>query len=189
VDEIFFDADLPAPSTMPVGPFVMHAAGATERKNLHVLADAWRAYSSRHPDVQLVLAGPVDERRTRLFTDVPGAMLVGRLHPAEIAGLLHRASAVVVPSRYEGFGLPALEGMAAGRPVVAAATGALPEVCGDAALLVEPTAEAIADALERATTDDDLIRRLELAGPARARQFTWRRAAEAHLDVYRDALA
>ena len=189
VDEIFFDPDLAAPRVMPDGPFVVHAAGATERKNLAALADAWRMLVPKHPGLSLVLAGPVDDRRTRLFSDLPGTRLVGRLPSRDIAGLMRRAAAVVVPSKYEGFGLPALEGMAAGCPVVVADAGALPEICGDAAIVVSTDAEAIAAGLERALTDDDERARLVEAGPRRARDFSWAESARQHLDVYRKVLS
>ncbi|MDT4936923.1 MAG: hypothetical protein QOG80_594 [Pseudonocardiales bacterium] len=169
-------------------PFVLHAAGATQRKNLASLADAWRIVSQAHPGLTLVLAGPDDPRRTALFGSIESASLVGRLAPTAVASLMRRAATVVVPSTYEGFGLPALEAMACGRPVVAANAGALPEICGDAAILVEPTAEGIAEGIESALTDEALVARLAVDGPARAKSFTWARAAQQHLDVYREVL-
>jgi glycosyltransferase involved in cell wall biosynthesis len=172
----------------PPGPFVVHAAGATLRKNLKGLADAWAALSRTHPDHHLVLCGPEDERRTSLFGNLPRVHLVGRLPANDVAWLMHRAAAVVVPSIYEGFGLPALEGMAAGVPVVAARRGALPEVCADAALLVEPSGSAIADGLRRVFDDQELAADLRARGPARARTYSWRRAAEAHMDAYEQAI-
>lgn len=171
------------------GRFVLHAAGATARKNLEGLAAAWRIVSEEMPGVSLVLSGPRHERRDRLFRDLPSTHLVGRLETADIASLFRAADAVVVPSLYEGFGLPALEGMAAGTPVVAARRTALPEVCGDAALLVEPTGPGIADGLLRVLGDADLAARLRAAGPGRAAPFTWERAARATIEVYREALA
>lgn len=174
--------------SLPHGPFVIHAAGATLRKNLKGLADAWAELVQTHPDHRLVLCGPEDERRTALFGSLPRTHLVGRLPPGDVAWLMHRAAAVVVPSIYEGFGLPALEGMAAGVPVVAARRGALPEVCADAALLVEPDGTALADGLRRVLDDRDLAAALREKGRARAATYSWERAAEAHMKAYAEAI-
>jgi alpha-1,3-rhamnosyl/mannosyltransferase len=170
-------------------PFVLHAAGASARKNLRGLATAWRTISGDRDDVLLVLCGPADARRDEAFAGLPRVVMTGRLESPAVASLMRRAAAVVVPSVYEGFGLPALEGMVCGTPVVAARRGALPEVCGDAALLVEPDGEAIADGLLAVLEDAQLAERLRAQGPARAGRFSWRRAAEEHLRVYREALA
>jgi glycosyltransferase involved in cell wall biosynthesis len=185
VDPAFADAQPLAVD----GRFVLHAAGATERKNLSGLAEAWRRLVEEVEDVELVLCGPPDPRRDELFSSLPRTRIVGRLPVERVAGLMRAAAAVVVPSVYEGFGLPALEGMAAGVPVVAAARGALPEVCGDAALLVEPTREGIAAGLRAVLEDEEVARRLGEAGPARAAGFTWAKAARATLAVYEEALA
>ena len=101
---------------------------------------------------------------------------------------MRSAAAVVVPSLYEGFGLPALEGMAAGVPVVAADRGALPEICGSAALLVPVTSEGIADGLLEVLTDGARAAALRARGPARAAAFSWAKAADATLAVYEEAL-
>lgn len=171
------------------GRFVLHAGGATKRKNLEALAGAWRRASSAVPDVALAMCGPPDRRREDLFAGVPGVRWLGLLPQGEVAALMRVAAAVVVPSLYEGFGLPALEGMACGTPVVAAACGALPEVCGDAALLVGPSARPLAEGIEAVLTDDALAARLRAAGPARAESYTWKRAAAATLAAYEEALA
>lgn len=171
------------------GPYVVHAAGATQRKNLTGLAEAWQAISAAHPDVSLILCGPPDPRRTARFATLPRTVMPGRLPLATVARLMAGAAAVVVPSTYEGFGLPALEGMAAGAPVVAVRRGALPEVCADAASLVEPSGEALAEGLNAVLTDSALASRLLATGRVRAAAFDWRTAAIAHLDVYKEVLA
>lgn len=170
------------------GRFVIHAAGATQRKNLKALAGAWRVVAAEEPDVRLVLCGPQDPRRSEMFEPLDRTLLLGRIAPADVAWLMHRAAAVVVPSTYEGFGLPALEGMAAGVPVVAAEAGALPEVCGDAALLVPPTAADLAYGLLCVLRDETLADELRRKGVARAQEFSWSVAAQRHADVYRRAL-
>lgn len=170
------------------GRFVLHAGGATKRKNLAALAEAWRRMATSVPDVTLTMCGPPDPRRKDLFAGLPRVRWIGHLAQRDVAALMRVAAAVVVPSLYEGFGLPALEGMACGAPVVAADCGALPEVCGDAALLVAPTADALAEGIEAVLTDDVLAGRLRAAGPARAEPYTWEHAARATLAAYEEAL-
>lgn len=171
------------------GRFVLHAGGATARKNLDALAAAWRRVAPACPDTTLVLCGPPHPRRERLFGGVAGARYLGHLDPAVVARLMRSAAAVVVPSLYEGFGLPALEGMAAGTPVVAADRGALPEVCGTAARLVPATPEGIADGLVEVLTDAALAAVLRAEGPRQAARYSWSGAADATLEVYEEALS
>ncbi|EWT02787.1 group 1 glycosyl transferase [Intrasporangium oryzae NRRL B-24470] len=166
------------------GPYVLTAGGVSRRKNLEGLAEAWPRIRSARPDVTLVLAGPEHPKRTALFGGLPGVRLVGRVPDATIAGLYAAASAVLVPSLYEGFGLPALEAMAAGVPVVAARTSSLPEVVGDGGMLVEPTVEQIVEGTLWALSDDFAVREMAARGRTRAAEFTWERAAAGHAAVW-----
>ncbi len=169
-------------------PFVLHAGGCTQRKNLAGLAAAWPLVRAARPDAQLVLAGPPDERRDRLFGPLEGTVRTGRLDDSAVPGVMAAAAAVVVPSTYEGFGLPALEAMAAGVPVVAAERSALPEVCGDAAYLVEPDGPGLAEGLVAALEGGpDAVAMVE-QGRARATTFTWEASAAAHAALWRSAV-
>lgn len=167
------------------GPFVLHAGGASKRKNLDALADAWRRVASARPDVSLVLSGPAHPRRTALFASLPRTALLGRVPSEDVPGLVSAAAVVVVPSLYEGFGLPALEAMAAGTPVVAARTSSLPEVVGEGGILVEPTPEEIAQGILWALERDAAVTARILTGRARAAEFTWDRSAAAHAQLWR----
>ncbi|MGN6219645.1 MAG: glycosyltransferase [Microbacterium sp.] len=188
VDEKFFDAvPLPATERRVLGlpeRFVLHAGGAAERKNLPALAEAWPIVRRERPDLSLLLTGPAHPRRSELFAGLDGAVLAGRLPDDLIPRVVASAEAVVVPSTYEGFGLPALEAMAAGVPVVAAATSSLPEVVGGGGLLVAPDATAIAQGLLAATSGDTAIAQLVAAGRARAEAFTWERCVAAHARLW-----
>jgi glycosyltransferase involved in cell wall biosynthesis len=110
----------------------------------------------------------------------------GHVPQEELAALYRSAACLVFPSRYEGFGLPVLEAMASGTPVVTTTAGALPEVAGEAAILVEErNPVALAGGIERALADRE---RLVAAGLERARRFTWAETARRTLDVYRELL-
>jgi len=110
--------------------------------------------------------------------------ITGWVPREELYSLYERARAFVYPSTFEGFGMPVLEAMAAGIPVACADIPPLREVAGDAALFFDPLDEdAIASAIERITTDNELRQTLSLTGPNRARPFTWKRCAEQTLEV------
>lgn len=189
VDEKFFDAAPADPRTLAklgvTTPYVLAAGGASQRKNLEGLAAAWPRVHSSRPDLTLVLSGPEHPRRTSLFKDLPNVRLVGRVPDSIIPGLISAASALVVPSLYEGFGLPALEGMATGTPVVAARTSSLPEVVGDGGILVAPTPDELAQGILAAVADTQEVARMIGIGRARAREFTWARCAAAHAVVWK----
>ncbi|MFD6700717.1 MULTISPECIES: glycosyltransferase family 4 protein [unclassified Microbacterium] len=189
VDPRYLDAaPLSAEARAALGleqPYVLHAGGAAQRKNLDALAAAWPRIHRERPGLLLALAGPAHPRRTELFSGMAGVRLLGRLPDELMPGLVAAARAVVVPSLYEGFGLPVLEAMAARVPVVAANTSSLPEVAGGAALLVEPTADGVTDGVLAATSGDPAVDGLITAGRARAAEFTWERSAQGHADVWR----
>jgi glycosyltransferase involved in cell wall biosynthesis len=167
------------------GPFVLHAGGCTQRKNLAGLAAAWSQLRTSRPNTRLVLMGPSDGRRDRLFAPLPGTVRIGRVDDDTARGVMAAASAIVVPSLYEGFGLPALEGMALGVPVVASRRSSLPEVCGDAAYLVEPTADGLAEGLAAALDRGPDTVAMVTRGRGRAEQFTWEASAAAHAALWR----
>ena len=152
-------------------PYLLTVASHTARKNLGALDAAARGLDG----LDVLVAGG-DRPQFAGETGLEHVRLLGHVDEAALPGLYAGAQAVVVPSLHEGFGLVALEAMAAGTPVVATRAGALPETCGDAAVLVEPTPEALAAGIEEALRDRD---RLVAAGRARAAGFTWDRTARA----------
>ena len=162
-------------------PFVLCVSTLHPHKNLDRLI---RAYARRKRDWRLVIAGMrgfFADSLDSLIGDLgvrESVALTGWIPREELLQLYARAQAFVYPSTFEGFGMPVLEAMAAGLPVACSEIAPLREVAGDAVLYFDPLSEdAIADALERITTDPGLRTRLAEAGPARAREFTWERAA------------
>jgi glycosyltransferase involved in cell wall biosynthesis len=169
--------------------YLLHCGGASLRKNLGGLQAAWRIFREQVPDVQLVLAGPADPRRSNLFSEDERVVMPGSVERPILLGLMKSASAVVVPSLYEGFGFPAVEAMACGTPVVATRQASLPEICGDGAWLCEVDAESMADGMRRVLEDDQMRSEVIARGAARARTLTWEAAAKQHLAVYERSLA
>jgi glycosyltransferase involved in cell wall biosynthesis len=189
------------PSRLRVVPHGVHAAphsqqprekivlfvGALQiRKNLVRLIEAFEALPQ---DWSLVFAGAP--------SGYGAAAVLGRVHPRiEVTGYLPapqleqlyaRASIFAFPSLDEGFGIPVLEAMARGLPVITSNCSALPEVAGDAALLVDPySTSEIATALMRLATDTDLRRQLVSRGLERAKMFSWERAVAATYSIYRE---
>jgi glycosyltransferase involved in cell wall biosynthesis len=196
------DAAMRAPAAAAVAPalrrsgldparrYVLHVGTLQPRKNLARLVRAFGRLTAAWADLDLVLVGRPGWGRE----DLPAlAHALGQSHRVHFPGYVARedlpalyagAAVVAVPSLYEGFGLPVLEAMACGAPVVASRASSLPEVVGDAALLFDPLDEAaMAAVLDRVLGDGVLRARLARAGMERAGGFTWERCAGATRDV------
>lgn len=169
--------------------YVLYLGNIEPRKNVGRLLEAWRVAVKEVPeDVVLVVAGA--RGMWRVFGDVTleripnRVVFTGYVPDDRLPALYSGATAFVYPSLYEGFGLPTLEAMACGTPVVTSSTSSLPEVVGDAALMVDPLdVDDIAAALVRVVSEEHLRGRLVDAGFERAAQFTWERAATETLDL------
>jgi glycosyltransferase involved in cell wall biosynthesis len=201
---------LPAHATAPVRQrlglpehFILFVSTLEPRKNLVRLIEAFAqlhaqpdpSHAATLADLSLVIAG----RRGWLYEDIfaaierlglgPRVCLLDFVHDNDLPSLYNLACAFAYPSIYEGFGLPALEALACGTPVLTADNSSLPEVVGDAALLA-PAEDvgAIAAGLARLVTDQTLRSQLRAAGPLRAQQYTWPQAAEQVLACYRQVM-
>jgi glycosyltransferase involved in cell wall biosynthesis len=160
------------------GGYLLYVGAIQARKDpLGALAAADTA------GLRLVVVGPAREPALARELERRGAELRGYVETGELAEVYRRAAALVLPSRYEGFGLPVLEAMASGTPVICSEDGALREVAGDAAIYA--TREALGDAVTRALAERD---RLAAAGVERARLYSWAETARRTIEVYREVL-
>jgi glycosyltransferase involved in cell wall biosynthesis len=162
------------------GRYFLYAGNDKPHKNVDLLVDAFARISG----ASLVLTGAPFER----FRDRDGVIISGFVKDEELAALYRGALALVMPSREEGFGLPALEAMACGTAVITSNAPALVEITGDAALHVDATIDALADAMQRVASDSVLRGDLARRGIERARFFTWTRCAERTRDAFRAAM-
>ena len=187
-------ADVRARYELPAR-FILFVGTIEPRKNLRTLLEAYAALRPNAPEVGLVIAGGKGWLYADFFNQLQAlglesqVRLTGFVPDDDLPALLSAAEAFVYPSVYEGFGLPPLEAMACGTPVLCSDASSLPEVVGQAGLLLPPTdAAAWAAALQRILSDAPLRADLRERGLARARQFTWEAAAKHTLAVYKQAV-
>ena len=181
------------------GPFILYAGNIKPHKNLGRLIEAFdilRHRSGEFDQVKLVIIGDEIAKYAALRHAVHRHKLHKHVRffgfvPARTLAILYRlASVFVFPSLYEGFGLPPLEAMASGTPVITSNVSSLPEVVGDAAILIDPLRpDAIADAIARVLTDSALRDDLRRRGLERARHFSWDRSIRRVREIYGEVLA
>jgi glycosyltransferase involved in cell wall biosynthesis len=182
------------------GPYLLYVGTLHPRKNLVRLVQAFAALlrhtqdRSASPDLTLVLAGKKGWLYDEISTQVrklgveERVLLPGYVPDSDLASLLSGALAFVFPSLYEGFGLPVLEAMACGRPVVCSNASSLPEVAGDAALLVDPLdVDALTEGLAQIVSDEGLRRELVNKGFQQVSKFSWQRCAREAMLVLEEA--
>jgi len=185
VPEAYFNAQpTPAPK-----PYVLFVGMIEPRKNVDALLDAWQDFRLRD-EFDLVIAGPAgwaaEKTLARLASEPPGVRYLGYVAEEELPGLTAGAAAFVYPSLYEGFGIPVAQSMAAGVPVITSNTSCLPEIVGEAALLVDPRSPTeIRAALEKLLTSAALRQRLGEAARERAQQYRWENSACKSLEFFR----
>ena len=175
--------------------YLLYTGVWREHKNLKRLMEAFLAFAKENQNINLVITGKYDPLYAEIINMPEQARLQDRVHfvghvsEGEIIALYQNALAFVFPSLYEGFGLPPLEAMACGVPVVCSNTSSLPEVCGDAALYFDPLSLTdIREKIERITSDEDLRSELIHKGLGNIRRFSWRMMTERTLEIYKQAL-
>ncbi|MBO0721729.1 MAG: glycosyltransferase family 4 protein [Blastocatellia bacterium] len=177
--------------------FILVVGSLQPRKNLVRLIRAYSALRRRLPDFayQLVVVGRKLWLASEIFAEVSkqewgkDVIVTGYVPDEDLPAFYRAARAFVYPSLFEGFGIPPLEAMACGTPVVTSNTSSLPEVAGDAALLIDPYDEQeLANALFRIVNDEPLRAFLRERGIEQSKKFTWRNAAEKTLQLYKEAM-
>jgi glycosyltransferase involved in cell wall biosynthesis len=164
--------------------YLLTVGSHSPHKNLAVVAEAVERLGSREFDV--VVAGGLNPRvfRTNPIRWGPGVKLTGYVSEGELRALYENAGCFVYPSLYEGFGLPPLEAMSCGCPVIVSQAASLPEVCGSAAVYMDPRAAgSVSSSIIRVMHDPELQERLRGLGRRRAPEFTWARSATALMQV------
>ncbi|HEU0299316.1 MAG TPA: glycosyltransferase family 1 protein [Longimicrobium sp.] len=184
---------------IPPGPYLLSVNNVDLRKNLHLAVRAFArlARQERADDLSLVLAGHAGtgSQKLREALDELGPLrdrviVTGFVEDEDLAPLYAGATAFLYPSRYEGFGLPPLEAMQCGTPVITSTAASLPEVVGDAGIMVDAEdGDALCEAMLRVYRDGSLRERMREASLARAALFSWERCTEQTLAAYRTALA
>jgi glycosyltransferase involved in cell wall biosynthesis len=169
-------------------PYVLFVGAIEPRKNIETLLDAWEQMpADLRSEFDLVLAGPLAwaPQSTVARIRVTGCYL-GYVAESDLPGLFAGATAFVFPSLYEGFGFPVAQAMAAGIPVVTSNVSSLPEIAGDAALLIDPhSAGEIGSALKRLLVSESLRQELGTRGRLRAQEFQWEIAASRFYEFFR----
>ncbi len=198
------DAASPSPSTTPTPPalpagcdrYVLAIGTIEPRKDYPSLIAAFNQVAAIDPGLCLVIVGPdgwgADEFLAALEASPFRSRIVrpGYVDDPTLGAILRNAAALAYPSRYEGFGFPPLQAMAAGVPVVATSAGSVPEVVGDAAVLVDPgDRDGLADALSRVLQGGPGVQEMVDRALVRSGQFTWEKCAAGLAGLYRDALA
>jgi alpha-1,3-rhamnosyl/mannosyltransferase len=198
VSPSFAPADANVAPELPAGisaPYLLHVGDLHERRNLVVVVDAVleaRRHFGALPALSLVLVGVdrgVGDALCAIAEDADAREAVvplGVVGDALLDTLYRGAAALAYPSLYEGFGLPVLEAMASGTPVIASRAASIPEVLGDAGILLDPEdVPAWTAAIVKVVNDEHLRAEMTAKGLARAAAFTWERTARTTLDVYR----
>jgi glycosyltransferase involved in cell wall biosynthesis len=180
VEEAYFDA-ASSKSADDIGedPYVMIVGGLTRRKGGDLVLRVAQALAREMPGMRVLVAGRGEPALTALAADLRNVSLLQYVETPRVVNLLQGATALLVLSRYEGFGIPAAEAMAAGTPVISSRCGALPEVVGEAGILVDAeNADEVVAAIKLLSTDTGAREELRARGSERAEEYRWWRCVD-----------
>jgi glycosyltransferase involved in cell wall biosynthesis len=177
----------------PANPYFLYVGNLEPRKNLERLIEAFARVPSKDHQLRIVgnrwYHGDAAEQKARSLGLDGRVRFLGYVPRRDLSGLFSGATALVYPSLLEGFGLPIVEAMACGAPVITSNNSSMREVAGDAAVLVDPRdVREITEAMARVAEDSGLRKELSARGLKRAAEFSWKRTAELTMDVYREAV-
>ena len=181
-------------SGLKKGQFIMYVGRPQPHKNLYRLIEAFEALQPKYPQLQLIFAGKKDvlyERLEKLVSkkQIKNVRFMGHVREAHLRWLYENTAAYVFPSLSEGFGLPGLEAMAHGAPVVASQASCLPEIYGQAAHYFDPLDVAdMADKISEVLSSEPLAKQLVAAGTERVKRYSWAKMAARTLEIYRVGL-
>lgn len=173
------------------GSYIFYIGNAQPHKNIFELIDAFRLVKQMYPDLSLVLSGPQNFFWQKIKDKIKDKAIIftGYINDEEMVALYKNAECFVMPSLEEGFGIPVLEAMACGCPVVSSQNGSLPEVGGDGAVYFDPNnIEDMAEKISKVLDDKGLRRNLIEKGLKRYKEFSWQKMAEQTLEVYQLSL-
>ena len=182
------------------GRYALYLAAHDVRKNVETLVEAFATVAQADDDAILVIGGKLPERDDPVFFDPRPLVselglservrIIGWVDEADKPAILRGAACAVFPSRYEGFGLPVLEALACGTPMITSNTSSLPELLGDAGFALDPDdTQGLAGAILSCLVDKALAAELRQRGPEQAARFSWDQTARQTLDAYTEAAA
>lgn len=169
--------------------YILAVSSLNYRKNFHSLIKAFSRLNKKYPDIKLYVVGGKEKifeeyKNLDIHTKNPSIKFLGRVNDKELISLYRNALCFAFPSLYEGFGIPPLEAMACGTPVVTSNVTSLPEVCGDAALYVNPySVDSIQRGLEKIITDEKLRKRLIDKGKEHAKKYNWEKSTKKLVEI------
>jgi len=173
--------------------YILYVGGSDPRKNVLTLLKAYGSLPECHQETALVLVGSMRKRSEQIYKFIRDnrlerdVMIVGDIPQDALRVLYSQASVFAFPSLYEGFGMPILEAMACGTPVIASDTSSIPEVAGDAALLIDPHDEgALRASIRSILKDGNMRERMKVRGYSRVKLFSWEAGARYTLNIYQD---
>jgi len=179
----------PSPS-LPKEPYLLYVGNVRPTKNIKILIESFLLAKKELKDLSLRIVGKDSmPEYTRAFKDRSDIRWLGEIPTAKLFQVYREARIFIFPSLYEGFGLPPLEAMASGVPVISSNAASLPEVVGDSALLFDPrNPQELADLIIHLWRDDAKIKELIFKGKERVKQFSWKRCADEIAQVYQECI-